>query len=39
MEKVLETANLVMERRGIHLSQDDRAILDHIFNYSKVYRS
>lgn len=39
MEKVLETANLVMERRGFYLSQEDRTILNHIFNYSKVYRS
>jgi len=39
MEKVLETANLVMERRGIELSLDDKAILNHIFQYSKIYRS
>ena len=39
MEKVLETANLVMERRGITLSQEDISILDHISQYSKTFRS
>lgn len=39
MEKVLETANLVMERRGMQLSQDDRAILNHISQYSMAFRS
>ena len=38
MEKVLETANLVMERRGMQLSQEDKAILDHIFQQSKEFR-
>ena len=38
MEKVLETANLVMERRGMQLSQEDQAILDHICEYSKIFR-
>lgn len=38
MAKMLETAGLVMERRGMQLSAEDRAILDHIFQYSKVYR-
>jgi UDP-N-acetylglucosamine diphosphorylase/glucosamine-1-phosphate N-acetyltransferase len=38
MEKVLETANLVMERRGMQLSQEERLILKHIFEYSKVFR-
>lgn len=39
MEKVLETANLVMERRGMQLSDEDRSILDHIFQYGKRFRS
>lgn len=39
MEKVLETANLVMERRGMQLSDEDHSILDHIFQYSKRFRS
>ncbi len=39
MEKVLETANLVMERRGMQLSQEDKAILNHILNYSNIYRT
>ncbi|MDF1575104.1 MAG: GlmU family protein [Bacteroidales bacterium] len=39
MEKVLETANLVMERRGMQLSQDDREILNHISQYSLAFRS
>lgn len=38
MEKVLETANLVMERRGMQLSDEDHAILDYIFQYSKRFR-
>lgn len=39
MDKVVETANLVMERRGMQLSQEDMAILDHISKYSQVFRS
>jgi len=39
MEKVLETANLVMERRDMQLTEEDKAILDHIFQYSKRFRS
>jgi len=39
MKKVLETANLVMERRDMQLSEEDKAILDHIFRYSKKFRS
>jgi len=38
MEKVLETAKLVMERREIVLSREDKAILDHISQYSKGFR-
>ncbi|MEA3463017.1 MAG: GlmU family protein [Bacteroidota bacterium] len=39
MEKVLETANLVMERREIELSREDKSILDHISQYSKGFRN
>jgi UDP-N-acetylglucosamine diphosphorylase/glucosamine-1-phosphate N-acetyltransferase len=38
MDKMIETANLVMERRGLELSKEDKAILDHIFQYSKAFR-
>jgi len=38
MEKMLETANKVMGRREIELSQDDKAILDHISQFSKIYK-
>jgi UDP-N-acetylglucosamine diphosphorylase/glucosamine-1-phosphate N-acetyltransferase len=39
MDKVVETANLVMQRRGMQLSEEDMAILDHISQYSKVFKS
>ncbi|MCK5694878.1 MAG: GlmU family protein [Bacteroidales bacterium] len=39
MEKVLETANLVMERRDMQLTKEDKAILDQISQYSKGFRS
>jgi len=39
MEKVLETATLVLERRGMQLTEEDKAILDHISQYSKAFRS
>lgn len=39
MDKVLETANLVMERRGMSLTEEEIAILDHISQYSEVFRS
>jgi UDP-N-acetylglucosamine diphosphorylase/glucosamine-1-phosphate N-acetyltransferase len=39
MEKVLETANLVMERRGMQLSQEEKAILEYISLYSKRFKS
>lgn len=38
MNKVLETASLVMERRGVDLSEEDKAILQWIFDYSARYR-
>lgn len=38
MNKVLETASLVMERRGVKLSEEDKAILQWIFDYSARYR-
>jgi len=39
MNKVLETANRVMERRGMELSQEDRSILENICQYSKGFRN
>jgi len=38
MEKVIETAGLVMQRREIPLSDEDRSILDHIFHFSEEFR-
>jgi UDP-N-acetylglucosamine diphosphorylase/glucosamine-1-phosphate N-acetyltransferase len=38
MEKVLETASLVMERRAMQLSQEEKLILEHIFEYSRPFR-
>jgi len=38
MNKVLETAGLVMERRGQELSQADLNILQWVFDYSEKYR-
>jgi UDP-N-acetylglucosamine diphosphorylase/glucosamine-1-phosphate N-acetyltransferase len=38
LNKALETAKLVMERSELELSPDDRAILKHIFAYSKEFR-
>jgi len=39
MDKVLETASLVMERREMQLNKEDKAILEHISQYSKPFRS
>jgi len=39
MNKVVETAQLVMERRDIELSGEDLAILDHIYKETAPYRS
>jgi len=38
MNKVLETASLVMERRGQQLGDADKAILQWIFDYSEKFR-
>ena len=38
MEKVLETARLVMERREIDLTEEDVSILQYIFDYSEGFR-
>ena len=38
MEKMLETASRVMERRGMQPSDAEVAILDHIYRHSKVFR-
>ncbi len=37
--KALETASLVIERRELELTREDRAILEHIFEYSKDLRN
>ncbi len=39
MDKVLETAALVMERRGLTLNHEERSILAFIFNYSSEFRN
>ena len=39
LEKALETAGLVMERRGLKLTPEEKAILEYIFHYSKPLRS
>jgi UDP-N-acetylglucosamine diphosphorylase/glucosamine-1-phosphate N-acetyltransferase len=38
LEKVFEVAELVMQRRRIHLSEVDKGILKHIFMSTKVHR-
>ncbi len=38
MDKVLETASLVMERRAQKLTEEDLAILQWVFDYSGKYR-
>ena len=38
LEKALETAELVMKRRNIDLNQEDRDILQHVFDYSAKWR-
>ncbi|WP_026934614.1 GlmU family protein [Christiangramia echinicola] len=38
LEKALETAELVMQRRNIDLTQDDRDILKYAFDYSAKWR-
>ena len=39
MEKAVETANLVMERRNLELSEEERAILQWVYNFSEKYRN
>lgn len=39
MDKVLDTINLVMERREMQLTEEEKAILDHISQYSEAFRS
>lgn len=39
LQKALETADLVMGRREMQLSQEEKVILEHIFHHSKVFRS
>lgn len=38
-EKALETAEKVMERRGLIMSETDKKIMKHIFDQSAVYRT
>ena len=38
MDKVLETASLVLERKGMKLSADDRNILQYIFDQTEGFR-
>ena len=38
LEKALETAEIVMKRRNIDLSEEDRSILKHVFDYSSKWR-
>ncbi|HKJ49469.1 MAG TPA: GlmU family protein [Christiangramia sp.] len=38
LEKALETAEIVMKRRNVELTQNDRDILKHAFDYSSKWR-
>ncbi len=38
LEKVFETAKLVMQRRGIELTDEDKKILQNVFDYSSKWR-
>lgn len=38
LEKALDTAELVMKRRSVELSDEDRSILKHVFDYSAKWR-
>jgi len=38
LDKAMETAELVMQRRGVELSNDDKSILQTIFDYSAKWR-
>jgi UDP-N-acetylglucosamine diphosphorylase/glucosamine-1-phosphate N-acetyltransferase len=38
LDKAIETAERVMERRNIQLTEDDRLILNHIFETTEKYR-
>ncbi|MCO6481505.1 MAG: GlmU family protein [Flavobacteriales bacterium] len=39
LEKALETAQRMMERRHVHLTAEDRTILQHVFNLTEGYRN
>ncbi len=39
LEKAFETANTVMNRRDIELSETDKGILEHIYNLTQEYRT
>jgi len=38
LEKVFETADLVMQRRGVDLTNEDKKILQKVFDYSSKWR-
>jgi hypothetical protein len=38
MDKVLETISLVLERKGMELSAEDRNILQYIFDQTEGFR-
>jgi UDP-N-acetylglucosamine diphosphorylase/glucosamine-1-phosphate N-acetyltransferase len=38
LNKALETAELVMQRRKVQLSNADRIIMEHVYNLSEQYR-
>jgi len=38
VDKVIETAKLVMQRRGIELTEEDEGIMKHVFNESSEHR-
>ena len=38
IDKVIETANLVMARRGLKLSKHEEDILKHVFDLSSEFR-
>ena len=38
LDKVFETAELVLQRRGIELTEEDKNILQHVFDYSAKWR-
>ncbi len=39
LDKALETASLVMERRNLELTREERAILEHVFELTREFRT